>query len=308
MKTEAGSIAKTTRPGSMAVLLATSTVVLLLAVPEVAQAQFLYTTNNGTITITDYTGSGDALTIPSTIHGLPVTEIGVGVFAGVLHLNQVVISDSVTNIGEEAFSGCMTLTSVTIGRGVTRIGDRAFYRCNSLASVTIPDSVTGIGDQAFASCIRLSSVVIPYSVTSIGSSVFDSCISLTGVTIGRGVTTIGDRAFRGCGSLTAIAVDTLNPSYSSLDGVLFNHDHSTLIRYPGAKAGSYTVPESVNNIANEAFSFCFRLTGVTIGRGVTSIGDRMFYQSDSLTGITVDELNTTYSSLDGVLSTGAKGR
>ena len=38
--------------------------------------QYLYTVNNGTITITGYTGSGGAITIPSTINGLPVTSIG----------------------------------------------------------------------------------------------------------------------------------------------------------------------------------------------------------------------------------------
>ena len=38
--------------------------------------EFNYTTNNGTITITGYTGPGGAVTIPSTINGLPVTSIG----------------------------------------------------------------------------------------------------------------------------------------------------------------------------------------------------------------------------------------
>ena len=47
-----------------------------LALPAAVQAQFTYTTNNGTITITGYTGSGGAVTIPGTINGLPVTSIG----------------------------------------------------------------------------------------------------------------------------------------------------------------------------------------------------------------------------------------
>ena len=38
------------------------------------EAQFTYTTNNGTITITRYTGPVGAVTIPSTINGLPVTS------------------------------------------------------------------------------------------------------------------------------------------------------------------------------------------------------------------------------------------
>ena len=44
---------------------------LLLALPAAVQAQYTDTTNNGTITITGYTGSGGAVTIPDTINGLP---------------------------------------------------------------------------------------------------------------------------------------------------------------------------------------------------------------------------------------------
>src|SRR6516162_4798557 len=55
---------------------------LLLALPAVAQDQFTYTTNNGTISITGYDCSGGAVAIPETINGLPVTSIGAGTFSG----------------------------------------------------------------------------------------------------------------------------------------------------------------------------------------------------------------------------------
>ena len=44
-------------------------VVLLLTLPAVVQAQFLFITNNSAITITKYTGSGGAVTIPSMTNG-----------------------------------------------------------------------------------------------------------------------------------------------------------------------------------------------------------------------------------------------
>src|SRR5262245_32434219 len=40
---------------------------LLLTLPAAVQAQFNYTTNDGTITITGYTGPGGAVVIPDTI-------------------------------------------------------------------------------------------------------------------------------------------------------------------------------------------------------------------------------------------------
>jgi hypothetical protein len=53
---------------------------LLLLTAATAQAQFTWTTNNGAITITGYTGSGGVVTIPATITRLPVTSIGASAF------------------------------------------------------------------------------------------------------------------------------------------------------------------------------------------------------------------------------------
>ena len=126
---------------------------LLLAVPAVAQAQFTYTTNNGTITITGYTGPGGTVAIPSTINGLPVTSVGGYV-------------DSYFN-WRGAFQGNQSLTNVTIPDSVASIGTAAFASCSSLTSVTVPDSVTSIGDRAFSACTSLTNVIIGNHVTYI---------------------------------------------------------------------------------------------------------------------------------------------
>src|ERR1039458_8440071 len=64
------------RPPRSGFTLSAVVVGLLLLLPVVSQCQYQYTTNNSTITITGYTGSGGAVTIPSTINNLPVTSIG----------------------------------------------------------------------------------------------------------------------------------------------------------------------------------------------------------------------------------------
>ena len=56
-----------------------------LALPMLAQAQFTYTTNNGALTITGYTGSGGAVVIPAATNGYPVTSIGVDAFSKTPH-------------------------------------------------------------------------------------------------------------------------------------------------------------------------------------------------------------------------------
>ena len=76
---------------------------LLLAKPAGVQAQFNYTTNNGTIVITGYTGSGGAVTIPSTINGLPVSSINDFAFVNNSNLTSVTTLNNLTSIGNYAF-------------------------------------------------------------------------------------------------------------------------------------------------------------------------------------------------------------
>jgi len=234
---------------------------LLLALPAVVEAQFTYTITNGTITITGYTGYGGTVSIPSTINGLPVTSIAGG-----------------------AFQNCCRLTSLTIPNGVTYIGAYAFAWCCSLASVTIPNSLTSLADHVFFST-ALTSVTIPYSVTNIESCAFASC-ALISVTIPYSVTSIGSGAF-GCTSLTTITVDPLNSVYSSVAGILFNKSQTTLLQCPGARVGNYTVPNSVTSIGDSAFGNCTSLTTVTIPDSVTNIGNEAFSGCTSLTSVAI---------------------
>ena len=154
-----------------------------------------------------------------------------------------------------------SIKSVIINDGVTSIGVCAFDGCSSLTSVTIPNSVTRIEDYAFSDCSKLTSITIPNSVTRIGYS------------------------FYGCKSLTSINVDSNNPNYSSVDGVLFNKEKTTLVAYPGGKQGAYTIPNSVTSIGYTAFHGCSSLTSVTIPNSVTSIGESAFYGCDKLVDV-----------------------
>ena len=67
---------------------------------------YSYITNNGTITITDYAGTGGNVVIPSTINSLPVVSIDDGMFAYNSSLVSVTIPNSVTNIGAYTFFNC----------------------------------------------------------------------------------------------------------------------------------------------------------------------------------------------------------
>ncbi len=201
-------------------------------------------------------------------------------------ITTAVIESGVTNIGNYAFSNCSSLTRVEIPASVTDIGVYAFYWCTGLTSVTIPEGVISIGAGAFFECNGLISMEFPESVTSIGGSAFNGCDALTSVTIPRNVASIGSAAFIGCKGLTALMVDSDNPNFKSVNGVLFNQAQDTLLVYPGGKTGNpYEIPNGVTRIEDYAFSNCTGLTSVTIPDSVTNVGAYAFNGCTGLTDV-----------------------
>jgi hypothetical protein len=182
------------------------------------------------------------------------------------------------------------------------IPDDAFYiiPCqgqNLLKSIILPETITSIGSYAFGNSKYLPTINIPASVTKLGVLAFQSCSAL-------------------------INVDTNNPKYSSIEGVLFNKDQTAIIQCPISKSGNYSIPSSVTSIEGRAFDGCIKLKTVTIPSSVTSIGSYAFIDCSGLTAVSipssvmsieseafrncsalinVDENSLNYSSIDGVL-------
>jgi hypothetical protein len=239
-------------------------------------------TNNGLsavntgseITITGYTGSAGAVTIPSNYSGTPVTKIGDFAFVDFVSyegkVTSVTIGSNVITIGDYAFWGNQ-LTSVTIPDSVTTIGYFAFAE-NQLTSVTIGNGVTSIGVAAFAEN-RLTSVTIGNSVATIGEHAF-SHNELAGVTIPDSVTTIGASAFSSNYELTTV---TIGNSVATIGEHAFSNNELT----------SVTIPDSVTTIGAGAF-WGNQLTSVTIGANVT-LG------SDEYSGAFPGNFNNVYN-------------
>lgn len=280
--------------------------------------------NDNAVEIIDYSGTDTEITIPEEIDGKKVTSIGLYAFRDCSSLNNITIPEGVTSIWSFAFYNCSSLSSIMLPAGVTYIGHSTFSGCSRLSSITLPAGVTYIGRYAFQGCSRLSSITIPASVTSISGDAFMGCSSLTGIevaednqnyqsidgvlfdkagkrlircpggkkgsySVSAGVTNIDDFAFSGCSSLTGIEVTEDNQNYQSVDGVLFNKAGTELIACPGGKKGSYSVPEGVTSIVDEAFRDCSSLSSITIPEGVTSIGNFAFSECRSLSSITIPE-------------------
>ncbi len=118
--------------------------VAVLTVKLSAAHDVTYTTNNGTVTITGYTGSGGAVTIPSTIGGLLVTSIGSYAFASCGSVTSVTIPSGVTGIRIGAFFGCTNLTGVYFAGNAPSVGALVFSGANHATVYYLPGT-TGWG-------------------------------------------------------------------------------------------------------------------------------------------------------------------
>lgn len=186
------------------------------------------------------------------------------------------------------------ISKVVISKGISHIGDHAFYNCRKLTQVSIPNSVTSIGDDAFRFCKELTFVSIPSKVTHIGKYCFGDCTHLTSIAIYEKVDYIGNGAFYQCDSLAEISVESSNKNYLSENGVLFNKDKTTLIRYaPNKNEQSYIIPNSVTLIAKGAFDSCHNLESITIPDSVSTLEDYAFYGCYNLVNISIPDSVTS---------------
>ena len=159
-----------------------------------------------------------------------VTSIGDYAFWSNNEIVDIDFSNGLRSIGSHAFEGCDNITSIKFPTGLITIEDYAFYWCKGLTSLKFLANTKTIGEYAFYYCTKLESIIIPASVTSIAQNAFESCSKLTDIT-----------------------VDSRNPSYAALDGVLFDKNMTNLIFYSrGNTRTAYTIPSGVETIGASA--------------------------------------------------------
>ncbi|MHC6204635.1 leucine-rich repeat domain-containing protein [Breznakiellaceae bacterium SP9] len=137
---------------------------------------------NGTIIITNYSGTERDVVIPDTINGIDVTNIGYNAFKN-KRLTSLNLPARVTVIGEFALAD-NELTSIEIPDGVVSIGNSAFAG-NQLTDVRIPNSVKTIHYGAFARN-PLTTLSISDKVVSIIPRVF-AANQVNSITLGEKV-------------------------------------------------------------------------------------------------------------------------
>ena len=186
--------------------------------------------DDGTLTLTGFTGRDKTVKTPEKIGKAKVTRIGDSCFRGNVWVKKVIVSDGVTAVEDYAFEACSLVKSVTLPESVETIGDGAFSGCAKMQVCEMPDGVTEIGAGAFLYCSRLAFVNIPESLKTMGDFAFAGCervidvdfngtdlkaipdrafykcVKMEEIVIPAGVETIGKRAFSGCESLQKVTI------------------------------------------------------------------------------------------------------
>ena len=279
--------------------------------------------------------------------GSSPTTISSYAFASCTSLTSITFPANITSIHKNAFSSCSNLTNIYF-KGDTPFSwaEHVFGTSNDITiyytsgttgwdgriSFKIPfieweptanflyeienDQViiTGYIEDSNAP-VTIPSTIQGLPVVSINHSAFRDS-QLTSVTIPSSVTDINTNAFYFSPNLSEIIVASDNPAYSSVDGVLFNKNQTELLRFPIARTGHYSIPDSATSIAIGAFQNC-RIQSISISEHLTKITPtrpqlgpnnqalpqpaQSFHLCHDLESITVSPDNPNYSSVNGVL-------
>lgn len=203
--------------------------------------------------------------------------------SGDVVIPQEISEYPVTAIADGAFAGRMDITSITLPEGITTIGECAFVFCEGLTDIIIPASVTDLDETAFIGCINLEKIkldekndkystdengviynkdktkiiyapkkavgdayTMPETVEYAETSAFVDCSDFV-ITLSDNFYDI-DLFVLDFLSVSEFRVNSTNPYFTVIDGVLYNKNATQIIKYPiDSNRELFVMPESVTD-------------------------------------------------------------
>ena len=216
-------------------------------------ATWEFNTADGTLTIR---GEGKMVNEYKTEAG---TVVGYGWNKYQSVIKKVVIEEGITHISDDAFNGCTGLKEVVMPESVTSIGDMAFYGClvdkftilptlKQTEYFSVPSVIENLYIYDLEQYIKLHSKELFFTNVT---NLYLNDVLVTDLVIPEGTKTIPDSAF------TYTSIETL------------------------------TLPNSVTEIGESAFSDCEKLKEIKLNEGLAIISEQAFSGCKSLTSITI---------------------
>lgn len=275
-----------------------------------SQSQIIFCLSNKT----------DNVIIPST-----VTTIETGAFYGCNSITSITIPNSINLIKSQAFYNCTRLASVIIGESTNTgskpnviIQNSVFDGCEDLTFLGVYLPINSYYNP-FQNLTALKTLEIGNSVTLINSTHFSSLPELTTVILGNNehspvTISVSVGAFSKSEKFEKLILNSnlminnyfagkISP-FSKISELIINDKVTSIGNYAFIACENLVkvnIGNAITTIGLSAFADCSKMTEITLGNAVSELGLGVFSGCKALLNILVNDLNSNYSSNDGVL-------
>ena len=261
-------------------------------------------------------------------------------FTGCSSLTNIEIPEGITSIENYAFDSCTNLETIKLPSTLETIEGTAFNSCTKLANIEIAEGNRNfsfengilLGNNGtkmviiLESAIKNNTLTIPDTVISLKNEQISGFTQITTVNIPSSVTSI-DAGFFQNNNITNVIIDSSNPKYEVIDNAIYtkaSQGDIEIVRYFGnedivnVKEGTKIIkqycfinktlsqinlPNSLENIANQAFLNCNNLKSFILGANINNFDSMSIYGS-AIEEIKIDEENQNYSIRTGAICNG----
>ena len=259
-----------------------------------------------------------AIDLPDT-----VSQIGSSAFSGCTGLAAVTLPDTVKLIDTKAFFKCSALRSINLPSGLEAVGSNAFAGCTSL-EFTVYQGMAYLGNAENPYLLWMSRIdenrkdlVLHKDTKFIMAGVLPE-LDITTLTLGESIATLTVRELTTHKTLVKIYVTAGNKTYHVAGNCLIEtaakklikgfsdsvipSDGSVTIIGAGAFANltgltSIVIPDTVEEVRDQAFLNCADLETIVFGAGVKKIGGNLLSHCEKLQAI---YFNGTYDQWEAI--------
>lgn len=257
-----------------------------------------------------------------------IKDIRAFAFYECVNLEKIEFPESCQSVLEGAFLGCEDLKEIYCRAKSISFDNYSFSECYALEKVVSLGEISSIGECAFFDCFLLEKVVVVDGIKKIETRAFQNCSSLSRIHVSSHFNKMGDMSFDGCEIEDVYFTGsekqwTKNPILSKSDTFAKGAKHYAEetytvdsgkyedIQWSFNSAGKLTIKGSGEIICNfweeELFEYLWlgnsnhftpwepfveKIKTLSIGKGITKIGDRAFWHCENLKTVTLPKTIT----------------